>query len=89
MLTLGELNQLMGELDGWSLESDAISKVFSFDNFKAAKGFIDKVADAAEKVQHHPDVIWNYNQVKLSLTTHSERGVTKKDFELAKEIDRL
>lgn len=88
MLTLNELNDLMQGLEEWSLESDAISKIFTFKDFKEAKAFIDKVAEIAEKHEHHPDIMWNYNQIRLALTTHSEHGLTKKDFEVAREIDK-
>jgi 4a-hydroxytetrahydrobiopterin dehydratase len=89
MLTLNELNDLMQGIEDWSLESDAISKIFSFKDFAEAKGFIDKVAEISEEKQHHPEIMWNYNQIKLSLTTHSEHGLTRKDFEIAREIDKI
>jgi 4a-hydroxytetrahydrobiopterin dehydratase len=89
MLTLNELNELMGDVDEWSLESDGINKIFSFKDFKEAKEFVDKVCEIAEAKEHHPDIMWNFNQVRLSLTTHSEHGLTKKDFEVAREIDKL
>jgi 4a-hydroxytetrahydrobiopterin dehydratase len=52
-------------------------------------GFVDRIAEAAEKAQHHPDITINYNVVSISLSTHSEGGVTPKDFALAGQIDAL
>ena len=89
MLTLKEIQDLMVELKDWSLEPDSITKDFSFNNFKESLDFVNKVGEIAEKLGHHPDIMINYNLVRLSLTTHSEKGLTRKDFDLAKEIDKL
>jgi 4a-hydroxytetrahydrobiopterin dehydratase len=89
MLTLGEINQEMAFLSGWSLEGSSIAKSFEFTNFKESLDFVNKVGEVAEKQQHHPDVLINYNTVRLSLSTHSEGGLTKQDFQLAKEIDMI
>jgi 4a-hydroxytetrahydrobiopterin dehydratase len=89
MLSLGEINQEMATLSGWSLDGSSISKNFTFTNFKESIDFVNKVGEIAEKQAHHPDIIINYNQVRLSITTHSENTLTRKDFQLAKEIDML
>jgi len=89
MLSLGEINQELSTLNGWSLEGSSISKNFTFSNFKESIDFVNNVGEIAEKNEHHPDIIINYNQVRLSLTTHSENGLTRKDFQLAKEIDMI
>jgi len=89
MMNLQEINQEMSELDGWALTGSSIEKNFSFGNFKEAIAFVNGVGEIAEKNNHHPDIMINYDQVRLSLTTHSESGLSKKDFEVAKEIDNL
>jgi len=89
MVTLGEMNQRMGELNGWNLQGNSIVKNYSFKDFKESLEFVNKIGEVAEKFGHHPDIIINYNQVKLSLTTHAQEGLTEKDFELAKEIDKI
>ncbi|MFH1290752.1 MAG: 4a-hydroxytetrahydrobiopterin dehydratase [Nanoarchaeota archaeon] len=89
MLTLGEINEAMSDLDDWSLETSSIVKTFSFSNFKEALEFVNKVGEVAEKIEHHPDVMINFNQVRLSLMTHSENSLTRKDFKLAKEVDKI
>ena len=88
-MNLGEINSEMSSLNDWSLDSSSISKNFSFNSFSDAKDFVNKVAELAEKHNHHPNIFWNYNMVKLSLTTHSENGLSKKDFELARDIETL
>ena len=79
----------MSELKGWALEGSAIMKEFSFVDFKASIEFLNKIAEIAEKHNHHPEMIINYGNVRLILTTHEKKGLTEKDFELAKEIDTL
>ncbi len=89
MLNLKEIQDNMEELKDWSLESDSITKEFSFQNFKESLNFVNHVGELTEKHNHHPDIMITYNRVRLSLTTHSEHGLTKKDFDLAKEIDQI
>ena len=74
---------------GWSYSGNAIHKKFTFESFMPGIAFVNKIAGAAEKIQHHPDITINYNVVALSLSTHSEGGVTAKDFGLAGQIDAI
>jgi 4a-hydroxytetrahydrobiopterin dehydratase len=89
MLSLGEIHAAMTKLNGWSLEDGAIVKGFSFENFKESLNFVNKVGEVAERMEHHPDIVIQFDTVRLSLVTHSENGVTNKDFALAEEIDKL
>ncbi len=89
MLSLGDIQDKMSKLRNWALEQDSIVKDKIFKDFKEAMEFSNKVAEIAEKHAHHPTLIINYNSVKISLTTHSERGLSEKDFEVAEEIDKL
>jgi 4a-hydroxytetrahydrobiopterin dehydratase len=84
-----EIQQKLKGMLGWSHAGKALHKRFTFKSFMAAVGFVNRVAEAAEKAGHHPDITINYNLVTLALSTHSEGGVTEKDFQLAKEIDGL
>jgi len=84
-----EIQQELKGMLGWSHAGKALHKRFTFKSFMAAIGFVSRLAEAAEKAGHHPDITVNYNLVTLSLSTHSEGGVTEKDFQLAKEIDAL
>jgi 4a-hydroxytetrahydrobiopterin dehydratase len=74
----------------WSREGDAIVREWKLGDFAGAIAFVNRVADLAERANHHPDVlIHGYNHVRLTLSTHSQGGLTAADFELAGEIDRL
>jgi 4a-hydroxytetrahydrobiopterin dehydratase len=74
----------------WERDGDAIAREFKFDDFAAAKGFVDRVAEAAEEANHHPDILLHgWNKVRLSLMTHSEGGLTDNDFDMARRFDEL
>jgi 4a-hydroxytetrahydrobiopterin dehydratase len=84
-----EIQQKLKGTLGWSHAGKALHKRFSCKTFMAAIGFVNRIAEVSEKAGHHPDITVNYNVVTLSVSTHSEGGVTDKDFQLAKEIDAL
>lgn len=89
-LTDEQINQSLAGADGWRRENDQIVRDFKLTNFKAAMDFVNKVADQAEAMDHHPDIlIHGWNHVRLSLMTHSEGGLTAKDFQLAGQINHL
>lgn len=88
-MNLGEISKRMQNLNNWFLEGESIQKVFNFRDFKDALEFANKVGEIAEKRQHHPDMLIEYNKVKLTLTTHSKKSLTEKDFEIAEEIDSM
>lgn len=89
MLTLQEIQAEMMSLKDWSLETNSITKTFSFPTFKEALEFVNKVGEIAEKHSHHPDITIMQINVMLSLTTRSERSLTKKDFDVARDIDQI
>lgn len=70
-------------------QRDAISRSFRFSDFNAAFGFMSRVALMAEKLDHHPEWFNVYNRVEITLSTHDAGGLTSKDIELAKFIDRI
>ena len=78
-------------MNDWSKNKQILEKTFTFDNYVKAMEFVNKVGDIAEKENHHPDIlIFSYNKVKISLTTHDEGNkITEKDITVAKEIDRI
>ena len=67
----------------WKRDGEAIKAEFEFKDFSEAMGFVTKVALAAEKADHHPDIDIRWNKVTLVFSTHSEGGITKKDLDLA------
>jgi len=74
----------------WLRDGDAITREWTLADFSAAVRFTNEVADLAEQANHHPDVlIHGWNKVRLTLSTHSEGGLTAADFALAERIDVL
>jgi 4a-hydroxytetrahydrobiopterin dehydratase len=84
-----EIEARLGELDGWRHEGDAITKEFQLDDFAGSVDFINRLTPIAEEMNHHPDLAVSWNKVTVTITTHSEGGLTGNDFELAKSIDPL
>ena len=79
----------LAKFKGWSYEGKELRKKFTFKAFLPSIEFVNKIAPAAESAGHHPDITINYNVVGISLSTHSEGGVTEKDFNLASKIDQI
>ncbi|MGB3690613.1 MAG: 4a-hydroxytetrahydrobiopterin dehydratase [Jannaschia helgolandensis] len=75
--------------EGWSGGADAITRQFKFENFSQAWGFMTRVALLAEAANHHPDWRNVWNRVDIRLTTHDAGGLTQKDIDLARAIDKL
>ena len=88
-LSRSEAEQRLKGLDGWTLDGDAIRKQFTFADFPSAVAFVDRLAPEAEAADHHPDILINYKRVTLTYSTHSEGGLTEKDFTGAAMADRL
>ena len=89
-LSIKEVHDRLQELEGWEmLDHTSIFKEFEFANFKEAMDFANKVAEEAQRQNHHPDILIKYNKVTLTLTTHDEGGLTYKDFKLAKIIEQM
>jgi 4a-hydroxytetrahydrobiopterin dehydratase len=84
-----QIKSALGALPGWKRSGAAIKRTFAFADFPAAIRFVNLVARRAEKARHHPDVDIRWDKVTLTLTTHSEGGLTEKDFNLAAQFDRL
>jgi 4a-hydroxytetrahydrobiopterin dehydratase len=88
-LSKPEIRERLKSMPEWSLIGSAIFKKFTFKSFMPAIAFVNRIAEAAEQANHHPDITINYSQVGISLSTHSESGVTQKDFQLAAAIDGI
>ncbi len=74
-------------LSGWERTGDAIAKTYTFDTFIGGIDFINRIAEIAEEVDHHPDIAVNYRRVTFTLWTHSVGGLTERDFDLAQKIE--
>ena len=80
-----EINNKLTGLNGWEKAGNEIVKSFKFANFIASIGFVNRIAILSEKADHHPDILIQYSNVKITLSTHSDGGLTEKDFNLAGE----
>ena len=88
-LTPTQIKAALPQVPAWKKQRATITRTFQFEDFVAAMKFVNRVARAAEAAAHHPDVDIRWNKVTLTLATHSEGGLTKKDFALAQQIDKL
>lgn len=79
----------MDELADWQRVGGAIERVFDCGDFVGAVDFVKRIVPLAEAANHHPDIAISWKNVTVTLTTHSEGGLTDKDFALAREIDAL
>ncbi len=89
VLSEDQIRKRLAGLHGWQRQGSELSKVYDLKNFVKAMGFVNSVALLAEKANHHPDIDIRWNKVTLRLSTHSEGGLTDKDFDLAGQIDQL
>jgi 4a-hydroxytetrahydrobiopterin dehydratase len=89
LLSDSEVKQRLAELDGWSRDGKAISKEFDNGDFVGSVKFVAALVQPAEGMNHHPDLEVSWDKVKVTITTHSEGGLTAHDFELAAKIDAL
>jgi 4a-hydroxytetrahydrobiopterin dehydratase len=89
VLTDTEIQEALASLGGWQRNGNAIQRVFRFPDFKAAMQFVNKIADAAEKANHHPDIDIRYNTVTMALVSHDSGGVTQRDVRMAGTINKI
>ena len=89
LLTEPEIQTHLASVPAWKRKGTEIIRLFTFADFKTALRFVNQVAEIAEAANHHPDIDIRWNKVWLSLSTHSKGGLTKADFTLARQIDRL
>jgi 4a-hydroxytetrahydrobiopterin dehydratase len=84
-----EVKDQLSKLGGWEREGDALVREFEFSNFVGSVDFVSRLTPVAEEMNHHPDLSISWNKVKVSLSTHSEGGITENDFKLATKLDSL
>jgi 4a-hydroxytetrahydrobiopterin dehydratase len=84
------INEYLSRAEGWRRDGDGIVRDLTFADFAGAMAFVNRVAEAAEAMNHHPDIfIHGWNRVRLTLSTHDEGGLTERDFNLAERIGAL
>lgn len=84
-----DIRTRLDDLPGWTREGDVIRKTYTLESFPEAIAFVNRIAERAESADHHPDIDIRYDRVACALSTHSEGGLTAKDFDLASEIDEV
>jgi 4a-hydroxytetrahydrobiopterin dehydratase len=89
VLTDSEVQNALNSLPGWQRNGIAIQRSFEFADFKAAMQFVNKIADAAEQANHHPDIDIRYNKVIMALVSHDSGGVTQRDVRMANKINEI
>ena len=87
VLSDDEIQERLGGLEGWEREGDSLRKEFDRGDFKGSVDFVNRITPAAEEMNHHPDLAISWSKVTVSLSTHSQGGITESDFELARKVD--
>jgi 4a-hydroxytetrahydrobiopterin dehydratase len=87
LLSDAEIEARLAELAGWRRDGDSIVKSFDRGDFVGSVRFVESLVEPAEAISHHPDLEISWSEVKVTISTHSEGGLTAADFELAAKID--
>ena len=82
-----EIDDALVSCDGWQRDGNKIVKEFDRGDFAGSVDFVNAIAPGAEDMNHHPDLAISWSSVTVSITTHSEGGLTSNDFELARKVD--
>ena len=88
-LSDAEIQENLGQLNGWSVEDGKLHKEYQFDTFVTAFGFMTQLALVAESMNHHPEWFNVYNRVTIDLMTHDAGGISELDFQWAKQADSI
>jgi 4a-hydroxytetrahydrobiopterin dehydratase len=91
ILSDAEIEQKLHALHvAWTaIGNDYLVRSFATDNFAAGVNLVNKLAEVAEACNHHPEVTLKYSQVEVRVSTHSVAGITEKDFEFARQLDKI
>ena len=88
-LSEDQINAQLESFPEWAELNGQIQRTYRFEGFDQSIAFVNRIAEYAEQVQHHPDILIRYNKVTLTISTHDAGGITHKDFELARTADTL
>jgi len=82
-----QISEKLRGLAGWEHKGETIAKRYKFKEFMDGIRFINRIAEIAESMDHHPDITINYTRITFTCSTHDQGGITEKDFKLASEIE--
>jgi 4a-hydroxytetrahydrobiopterin dehydratase len=88
-LSVEEIENSLSELKDWRAANEKLAKKFEFADFAASLDFVNRVGAIAERLDHHPDILFGWGYAEFFITTHDAGGITARDFDLAKRIDEL
>jgi 4a-hydroxytetrahydrobiopterin dehydratase len=88
-LSDSDVKSRLSERPGWKRDGDALVKTFTFESFPDAIAYVTRLAFDAQEADHHPDLAISYKKVTVTWSTHSDGGITAKDFEGAKQSDMI
>ncbi len=89
LLDDAEIEQRLAGLPGWERSGEAIARTFACGDFVGSVRFVESLVEPAEGMNHHPDLEISWDKVTVTISTHSEGGLTAADFELAAKVDAL
>ncbi len=89
LLDDAEIEERLAGLAGWERSGEAIAKTFGCGDFAGSVRFVESLVEPAEAMNHHPDLAISWSEVTVTISTHSEGGLTAADFELAGKVDAL
>ena len=84
-----EIQEALTQLPGWKREGDALVKKYHLESFRSVMALVVQVADHAERVEHHPDIVIEYRDVTFRCWTHTDKGISARDVSLARQIETL
>ena len=88
-LSAEEIEAKLSDLNDWTVGNDKLSKKFEFANFAESLSYVNLVGEIAERLDHHPDVLFGWGYAEFFITTHDAGGITQRDFDLARAIENL
>ena len=89
LLSEPEIADGLSRLPDWRREGEMLTRTVEYPTFREAIALVNRVADAAEEANHHPDIAINWRRVTFTITTKASHGLTAKDVSMAATIDRL
>jgi len=89
VLSIEQIQDELSNLDGWVFKNNAITKSYSFDSYMDGIGFVNRLAEKAEEVNHHPDMQVGWCRVSVAFTSHDKGGVTAICIAMAKATEKI